>query len=390
MAGNNVTVTTVYHRYNFLKSPLLYCRKQPPMKKTCLFVFSILIFISSFAQGLQPGFNKEEYSELLKISARNIDTPHVNKIPAPQHFTLVYRSPVMGLDNRWDLWTNHQGTAVISIRGTTGKDISWLENFYAAMVPAKGRLQLSQNNTFDYHLAGNDKAAVHAGWLVGMAFLAKDIVPKIDSCYKAGITSFLIMGHSQGGAIAYLLTSYLHNLQQQKILAPAIIFKTYCSAAPKPGNQYYAYEYEAATQNGWAYNVVNSADWVPQTPVSVQTLKDFNTTNPFVNAAGAISKIKFPKNLALRHVYNKLNKSTLKAQQQYQKYLGRFAARQVKKTLPGYKAPDYIASNQYVRTGNTIVLLADDGYFKKFPDSKKDVFIHHGFLPYLYLTEKLP
>jgi hypothetical protein len=44
----------------------------------------------------------------------------------------------------------------------------------------------------------------------------------------------------------------------------------------------------------------------------------------------------------------------------------------------------------YVRTGNTIVLLANDDYYAKFPDNRENVFIHHMFDPYLYLTEKLP
>ncbi|HPN72156.1 MAG TPA: hypothetical protein PLZ32_21680, partial [Saprospiraceae bacterium] len=77
-------------------------------------------------------------------------------------------------------------------------------------------------------------------------------MPKIDSLYKTGTKEFLIMGHSQGGAIAYLMTSYLYNLQQLGQLPIDIKFKTYCSAAPKPGNLYYAYEYEAMTQGGWA------------------------------------------------------------------------------------------------------------------------------------------
>ena len=103
---------------------------------------------------------------------------------------------------------------MISIRGTTANEISWVANFYGAMVPAKGQLQLSADVVFPYQLAVNPAAAVHVGWLVSVGFLARDIMPKIDSLYKSGHKKMLIMGHSQGGAIAFLLTAYLCQLQQ--------------------------------------------------------------------------------------------------------------------------------------------------------------------------------
>src|SRR5690606_37934119 len=100
-----------------------------------------------------------------------------------------------------------------SVRGTTEKAESWLANFYAAMVPAKGELHLSNDDIFKYNLASNPKAAVHVGWLLGTAILSKEIVPKIKEQYQKGTKSILITGHSQGGAICYLLTSYLYSLQ---------------------------------------------------------------------------------------------------------------------------------------------------------------------------------
>jgi hypothetical protein len=150
-----------------------------------------------------------------------------------------------------------------------------LENLYAAMVPANGKLILDNADTFNYCLAPGNKAAVHVGWLIGTAFLSKDIVPKIDSLYKSGIKDLLLMGHSQGGAINYLLTAYLYSLQKQNILPGDIRFKTYCSAAPKPGNLFFAYYFESITENGWAFNVVNSADWVPETP-NLAVLRTFS------------------------------------------------------------------------------------------------------------------
>ena len=143
------------------------------------------------------------------------------------------------------------------------------------------------------------------------------------------------------------------------------------------------------TQNGWAYNVVNSADWVPETPMSIQTLHDFNKTNPFTNAKQFIKKQKFFQRIVFRHVFNKLDKPTRKAQRNYEKFLGKMVAKIVRKNLKDFIPPVYYSSNNYVRTGTTIVLLADDDYYKKFPDDPKNIFVHHLHKPYLYLLDKL-
>jgi hypothetical protein len=361
------------------------------MKKTLTLLVFILASTTLFGQKLKPGFSKTEYVELMSVFARQVDTlPANSPIPKPQRFRFVYRSPVVGLDNRWDLWTSPDSVAVICIRGTTLDPVGWLENFYAAMVPAKGQLILSNDYKFDYHLADHPQAAVHIGWLIGAAFLTQSILPRLDSCVRAGIKDFYIMGHSQGGAIGYLMTSHLKQLQRQGKISPTVQFKTYCSAAPKPGNLFYAYEYEALTAGGWGFNVVNSADWVPETPITIQTLEDFNQTNPFANIPDLLKKQKFPKNLALKYVFNKLSKPAQKARKNYQKYLGQFAGKYVKTNLKEYIPPTFYQSSHYVRTGTFVILLADEAYFKKYPDNKKTIFVHHLLEPYLDLAAKLP
>lgn len=360
------------------------------MKRKILWL-SILFFISTFgwAQQLNPGFNKQEYLDLLSITAHFGDSSYQVNFPPPPEYTLAYSSSIMGLDNKWELYTKGNDLAVISLRGTTEKSESWLANLYAAMVPASGELKISQEETFSYHLADNPKAAVHVGWLVSTAFLAKDILPKIDSSYQAGIKDMLITGHSQGGAIAYLLTAHLYSLQEQGLLPADIRFKTYCSAGPKPGNLYFAYDYEAKTQNGWAFNVVNSADWVPEVPVSIQTVDDFNDVNPFQNIGKVIKKQKLVARVAMKHAYNKLYKPTRRARKNYQKILGEITSKSVGKAIPGFVAPEYYQSNDYVRTGTTIVLQADQDYYQLFPDDAEKIFMHHLHQPYLYLAEKL-
>ncbi len=160
----------------------------------------LLFFIELPAQSLQPGFDKAEYEELIKVSVRTAkEKAYADTFPEPQRFQMVYESPVMGLENLWDLWTDKNGQAVISVRGTTTNMDSWLANSYAAMVPARGTLQLEEGYNFDYQLATHPQAAVHVGWLLATGYLVRDILPKIDSTYRSGTKNILIMGHSQGG-----------------------------------------------------------------------------------------------------------------------------------------------------------------------------------------------
>jgi heat shock protein HslJ len=359
--------------------------------KSTFLLVTVLLALNARAQHLKPGFDKSEFIELLKIGARTTaDSSYYNSFAAPENYKMIYQSAPIGLDNLWQLWVDKDSVAVISVRGTTTTAISFLQNFYAAMVSAKGQLNLEKNFKFDYNLSDDPNAAVHIGFLIGAAYLSRDILPKIDSIYKnGGVKEFIIAGHSQGGAITYLLTSYLESMKKSGRLPAEIRFKTCASAAPKPGNLFYAYDFENLTRGGWAYNAVNTADWVPEVPFSIQTLNDFNEVNPFNNAKALIKKQKFPANLALRHVYNRLSKPGKRAQKNYEKFLGKMISKYIKKSLPDFVPPSYFSSNNYVRTGMTIVLKADSGYYKKFPQNPNKIWMNHTQLPYLFLAEKL-
>jgi hypothetical protein len=363
------------------------------MKKYFLLLSTFICAFSSVikSQPLKPGFEKSECLTMLEIGTYFGDSIYYSKFPVPRGYKLIYSSPVMGMENRWDLWVNDSGVAVISLRGTTAAAVSWLENFYSAMVPAKGELHLSDSFDFKYELASNPRAAVHVGWLIGVAFLSRDILPKIDSLYKNNFRNFFITGHSQGGALTFLMTSYLFNLQQQKKLPSDIRFKTYSTAAPKVGNLYYAYDYAAMTQFGWAYNIVNSADWVPEGMFSIQTPDDFNNTNPFTNAKELIGKLPFPKDLVLKYFYNRMDGPVRTAEHRFQDCLGKGLESYVKKAIPGFNPPSaYFNSMDYVRVGNVIVLVADEDYYKLFPDNPNTLFVHHFHDAYYYLAKKLP
>ncbi|MEX1189834.1 MAG: lipase family protein [Bacteroidia bacterium] len=360
-----------------------------------MIIRTIAITIGLFATGLtsakelKPGFDKDEYRELTLISTRSAANPEYAKLfPEPASFKMLYQSAPLGLDNMWDLWQDDRGVTVASIRGTTKEANSWLANIYAAMVPAKGKLQIN-GKTFDYQLANNPRAAVHVGWLLASTYLVDDMLPRIMKLYDEGSRDLILTGHSQGGAISYLITAMMYQAQKVGKFPADMRIKTYGSAAPKPGNLYFAYEYEALTYGGWAFNVVNAADWVPETPISIQTLNDFNTTNPFVNAGDVIKKQKTAKRIILKHVYKKLSKPALKAQKNYEKYLGKMTEKLIKENIPDFVSPQYYKSNHYVRAGTMIVLLPDKDYYLKYPDSETNIFIHHFHQPYLDLLEKI-
>jgi hypothetical protein len=348
-------------------------------------LFCIAAF-SSFAQQFKPGFDIDEFSEVYSMSVKYFYPKETGMLPDPIEFKLKYTSDSMGLDNKWQLWVSEGKAASISIRGTSGNPESWLENFYAAMVPAKGSLKLEKDFEFDYTLASNPRAAVHVGWLIATAYLSSDILPKIDSCYQAGIKNFYINGHSQGGAISYLMTAHLYNLRSQGKLPQDIHFKTYASAAPKPGNQYFAYDYNLLTQDGWGYNIINPLDWVPETFLSVQKADDFNEINVLNHLEGSIKTMPVLKRTLAKSIYKNLKKPSSKAQKKYQKYFGKVTSKLITKYLPEYQPGNYYASSNYVLTGNIYVLKVPDSYVEYF-NKKDELMLHHKPEAYYYLME---
>ncbi len=359
------------------------------MRPLVLPTLAFLISTVCAAQ-LRPGFDQAEYLELLRVYATQGDTVvGDDRLPPPERFTLTWRSPVVGLDNRWDLYTDGRGTAAVVVRGTTGALTSWMENFYAVLVPAQGSLDLDGDGPFSYVLSDDPRACVHLGWLIGLGHLQRSILPKLDSLHAAGTRQVLITGHSQGGAIAYLLTAHLWHLRDAGRLPGDLQFKTYCSAAPKPGNLPFAYGYEATCGQGWAVNVVNSADWVPEVPMTVQTVDDFSPVNPFRDARKAIRKLPFPQDIALGRMYGKLDRSTRRARRRLHRVLGRTLGKLAARAMPGYTAPAMPEGAHFVRTGPTVVLRPDAAYRAQRPDDPKRVFMHHMLGPYYDLALRL-
>ena len=343
------------------------------------------------SQPLKPGFDADELMLALLINARiATDSSYFEDFEKPEGYTLTYRSPEIGLANLWELWTSSGRRGVISIRGTTSAPQSWLSNVYAGMVAARGQLIIAEADTFRYRLSEHPQAAVHAGWLTSTAFLIRDMMPRIDSLFRSGTRDLIITGHSQGGAISYLITACLRQKQENGELPSDIRFKTYSTAAPKPGNLFFAYEYETMTAGGWGFNAVNAKDWVPEIPFSIQGLKDVNRVNPFTGLEDSLaSQQKFPRNLIMRRVFRKLTRPQEKAGENYLSVLGERIGDEVAKALPGFQEPDYYPTFHYVRTGQTVVLHPDEEYAERFPEEPGDGWAHHGHANYIFLAGSL-
>ncbi|RYY67048.1 MAG: lipase family protein [Chitinophagaceae bacterium] len=359
--------------------------------KNILSLFLLLFTALGAAAQLLPGFDAAEYRDLLALNFGRYDSLQ-KASGAAVAYRKTYTSPVVGLDNRWTLFERSDGrAAVIAVRGTVATQKSWLANIYSVMQPAQGHLQLNDSVGADYRLAESADAAVHTGWLIAVVALAPDIERQILALHAKGVRAIYISGHSQGGAIAYLLRSWLYYRTVAGALPNDITYKTYCSAAPKPGNLVYAYDYEFINRGGWAFNVINAADWVPETPVTVQQLSDLNPLNPLTDLHHMLRRQKLPVRLYAAMVYRKITRKSRKAAGTYRKYLGRKVGRSVRKILPGLKLPGAVPALNYMRAGTPVVLQPDSAYFARFPNDPGKgygVWTHHLFDAYLYLLQK--
>ena len=91
-------------------------------------------------------------------------------------------------------------------------------------------------------------------------------------------------------------------------------------------------------------------------------------------------------------LYKKITRPSQKAVDRYQKYLGQFTGKQIKKYYPDFVIPEFAHSNEYVRTGRQVVLYPDSGYFDKFDYSKDktQIMLHHSTVAYYYLLKSVP
>lgn len=359
--------------------------------RSLLFTLLVLLGIKIPAQTkLKPQFNPQEFLDVLRLEwAHQEYGSRYAPDTLPQNCKRCYRSPEVGLNNKFDFWLRNDSVGVICLRFTVG-GTSWLGNFYSGMIKAQGSLSLNDSTNFHYKFANDEKALVHHGWAIGIAHLAPYVTALINDYYKKGVKEFIITGHSQGAALSFLMRSYLE-YAPDSLVPKDITYKLYCSAAPKPGNLFYAYDFDFITRGGWAYRIVNTNDWVPETPFTVQTIGDLHSINPLASRKGIMRRrVRNPLvRLYVNHAINDMEEAAKKTNRKYKKYMTKRVGKFIKRTLKDYKDPHIEKSNFYMPAGIPIILQPDSSYDKKFVYDGRNVFLHHMFEPYIYLTEHI-
>lgn len=196
---------------------------------------------------------------------------HSDSVILPSGYKKIYTSGVFGMDNKYQVYQK-DNVAVINLRGSTDEQISWVENIYSAMIPAKGTIQI-EGEKIKYSFARESGAAVHSGYALAIAYLQKELLDRVSILNREGIYDFIITGHSQGGALANMLMAYLQNLSHHEI-SEKNNFKTYAFAAPMIGNKVFVAEYnERFSAENNSFNIINPADLIPSLPLN------YNDTN---------------------------------------------------------------------------------------------------------------
>lgn len=353
-----------------------------------IFFFFFLGISMKTILALDARFSMLEYQATIRMNFCQLGTLSDTMACKPADWQRIYRSPVVGMDNRFDVWIREtDGLVGVSMRGTTPRPISWMENFYSAMVPAKGSIKINDSTTFNYCFAERKDASVHLGWTYALGAMHQQLLSTLRNQYEEGSRDFLIFGHSQGGALSYLTFAYFHYLQQAGHLPKDLRFKMVASAGPKVGNIHFAYDFESYTPSCWAYNVINPEDWIPLMPISVQTTKDMTTTQPFTFIKQGLKSLKPVPRIAIRFAYKSMNRRLQKASKSLQKNLGNRVGKQIKKERPQFEQPSFHYSMNYVRAGNHIILETNPEYYQRFPQKSEDIFVHHMLAPYLFLSD---
>jgi len=236
--------------------------------KTILLSISLFLFYQTSFAKLEPGFDKTEARDMIMIcnSFTYLDLYDDDGNILPEGYEKRYTSGTFGMDNKYQVYVKGN-VAVINFRGSTDKQLSWIQNFHASMIPAKGIIKVN-GRKFDYCFAKDTAAAVHSGYALGIAFLEQELMMQIKLLNNEGIYNIILTGHSQGGALANMFRAYLENLPS-KIRPGKTIFKTYAFAAPMTGNKNFAKEYNRRFgSEGTSFNIVNAADIIPTFPVN--------------------------------------------------------------------------------------------------------------------------
>jgi len=317
------------------------------MIKSISFILLFLVAVPSFAR-IEPGFDKKEARDMIAIcnSFTFLDLYNSDSEILPAGYVKRYTSGTFGMDNKYQVYVKGD-VAVINFRGSTDKQLSWIQNFYASMIPATGVMKVD-GNKFEYCFANDTAAAVHSGYALGIAFLHSELLYQLKTLNKEGIYTIIITGHSQGGAMANMFRAYLENLPES-LLSKKNKFKTYAFAAPMTGNKAFAKEYNNRFgADGTSFNIVNPADPIPGFPVN------YNDTN-FVqdNVNSFLFGKDFSMKKMLMHGSVRLFDNKLS---QLMGYVGKSANKKIGKEVSEVEMPAPVKDINYFRLESRIEL----------------------------------
>jgi hypothetical protein len=370
------------------------------MRSLSLF-FAMTIIVFSFyncderskSTSVVPGYDKAELGSLIPVMERAYDSSDIGgfKTPEPTGVKQMFRSKVSPLMNRFDLWITDDHKAVIAIRGSIVDPggLSFSAAFYSPMVPAIGKITISENKTFEYKLAEVPGAAVHLGMLLGLAHISEELVSQIKEQYRNGVRDFILLGHSQGSGIGFLATSYIRYLQKENNLPADLQLKTYLIAAPKVGNLLYAYDYQKINNGGWAMAVNNVLDWVPCIGITLQTASDFPEISPFFDMKTFMASINFPAGPKFDSTYNRFLLAGPAMTKELLMIIHENVYPRIIKAMPGYVEPVLLETFDFERSGDLIPLFPDAAYYKVFPQDTVhfQAWENHSVYPYYLLIK---
>ncbi len=373
--------------------------------KYILFYLLIIFSIGEVSAQFEVGFSAKEATDMIAldnsftfIKIFNSDTAII-----PKGYKRIYRSGVVGLDNQYQIWKNKK-YAVISFRGSTSKESSWLENLYSAMIPSKGKVKLPALGEIPYRFAKDTASHVHSGWALGLLFMVNDLTYHINNLNRDGIYYIIFTGHSQGGALAHLARAYFENLPKG-VLSSKNKFKTYAFASPMPGNKIFAGEYNRRYANtNSSFSIINPRDMVPKLPITLYNGKVFDANeigallmnNSFKGSTGIIASRLVSKWFVKDPDAYYIKKAGVEIQEQIEKKIGeielpKYCADQSYKSLETriFIGPFLDVSAQLKRDSvNMDSLRAIPFYDNNLKIQSGSVTQHKPFNYYLYLLKQ--